>query len=109
VSTLLTLTPEEIIEKSSEPGGAVPNHIILFFLFSYAGTELISPHIATGWSNEKLMQWFANHTNEIERLELISGALQKYQNTIRQKNQTQYDPVYPLIASFLKKSYEYLQ
>lgn len=40
------------------------------------------------------------------RLELVTGALQKYRNIIRQKNIVQYDPVYPYISNYLEKAYK---
>lgn len=39
------------------------------------------------------------------RLELVSGALQKYRTIVRQKSIAQYDPVYPIISNFLEKFY----
>lgn len=39
------------------------------------------------------------------RLELVSGALQKYRTIVRQKSIAQYDPVYPVISTFLEKFY----
>lgn len=40
------------------------------------------------------------------RLELVTGALQKYRNIIRQKSIVQYDPVYPYISNYLEKAYK---
>lgn len=37
------------------------------------------------------------------RLELVTGALQKYRTIIRQRNIVQYDPVYPYISGYLDK------
>lgn len=36
------------------------------------------------------------------RLDLIAGALQRYENIIRQKNLVNYDPVYPIMSEFLE-------
>lgn len=36
------------------------------------------------------------------RLDLIAGALQRYENIIRQKNSTNYDPVYPIMSKYLE-------
>ncbi|GAB0090981.1 Conserved oligomeric Golgi complex subunit 5 [Sergentomyia squamirostris] len=103
-STILTLTPKELSEHSMDPDNPIPSYIILLMMFSFAGADVASPNVTAGWSNEKLMQWLDGHTSNRERLELISGALHKYRNTVRQKNITQYDPVYPLIASGLENA-----
>lgn len=36
-------------------------------------------------------------------LELVNGALQRYRTIVRQRNIAQYDPVYPLIASYVEQ------
>lgn len=41
------------------------------------------------------------------RLEMISGAVQKYKNIIRQKNLSQYDEVYPIMLDYLEKAFIY--
>lgn len=51
------------------------------------------------WKPEIIGQTF------IHRLELVSGALQKYRTIVRQKSIAQYDPVYPIISNFLEKFY----
>uniref|UniRef100_A0A1B0CRE5 Conserved oligomeric Golgi complex subunit 5 n=1 Tax=Lutzomyia longipalpis TaxID=7200 RepID=A0A1B0CRE5_LUTLO len=107
-NTILTLTPKELSEHSMDPDNPIPSYILLLMMFSFAGADLTSPNVTAGWSNEKLMQWLDGHTSNRERLELISGALHKYRNTVRQKNITQYDPVYPLIASGLEKALQSL-
>ncbi|XP_059609922.1 conserved oligomeric Golgi complex subunit 5-like [Phlebotomus argentipes] len=107
-NTILTLTPKQLSEHSMDPDNPIPSYIVLLMMFSFAGTDLTSPNVTAGWSNEKLMQWLDGHTSNRERLELISGALHKYRNTVRQKNITQYDPVYPLIASGLEKAQQSL-
>lgn len=104
MASLLTVSAEELVRHTSEAGGIVPPHIVLFMLFSFAGPELASPHVTAGWSNEKLIQWLESHSSEREKLELITGALQKYRTLVRQKNISQYDVVYPLIASYLDES-----
>lgn len=103
VSTLITQSPEDMIEQTSE-NTLIPSYIILFLLFSHADQDLLSPHTAAGWSNDKLLQWLDEHETERERLELISGSLQKYRTIIRKKNLSQYCPVYPLISTYLEKT-----
>lgn len=104
ISSLIQQTPEDLSAQIPDLDSPVRPYIILYILFSYAGVDLTSPHTAAGWGNEKLIQWLEGHTSEIDRLELISGALQKYRNIVRQKNITQYDPVYPQISSYLEKA-----
>ncbi|XP_041770960.1 conserved oligomeric Golgi complex subunit 5-like [Anopheles merus] len=102
IASLFTVPPQELVEQTSEEGGVVPPYIVLFMLFGHAGNEMASPHVTAGWGNEKLLQWLESHTSERERLELITGALQKYRTVVRQKNITQYDPIYPIVTSYLE-------
>uniref|UniRef100_A0A336L4V0 CSON003351 protein n=1 Tax=Culicoides sonorensis TaxID=179676 RepID=A0A336L4V0_CULSO len=103
ISYMITQTPENLIQNTTEDG-IMPPHIILFLLFGHAKqAELASPHQAADWPNEKLIQWLDGHTNEKERLDLIFGALQKYRLVVQKKNIATYDPVYPIIMSFFEK------
>ncbi|KAG5669687.1 hypothetical protein PVAND_017570 [Polypedilum vanderplanki] len=99
LSSLIVETPEKLVETENN---LIPSYIILLMLFGHGGDDLKSPHKAAGWTDEKLINWLAEH-KERERLELISGALLKYRNHIREKNKTQYDPVYPLISKMLEE------
>lgn len=99
IAVLFVESPEKLVAAESN---LIPSYIILFMLFGHAADDLMSPHKAAGWSDEKLIQWLSEH-KERERLELIAGALQKYRTIIRKKNLSQYDPVYPLIPSMLEK------
>lgn len=98
IASLIVEEPEKLVATENT---LIPSYIILFMLFGHAADDLMSPHKAAGWSDEKLIQWLSEH-KERERLELISGALQKYRTIIRKKNLSQYDPVYPLISSMLE-------
>lgn len=71
-------------------------------LFGFAGAELASPHQNTGWSLPKLSTWLDEHSSEGERLDLVAGALQRYEHVVRQKNSVNYDPVYPVMSQFLE-------
>ena len=110
ISTLITLPPEKLIEQTSDIGsGVVQPHIVLLMLFGHAGSaELQSPHVTANWSVEKLIQWLDAHSSEREKLELITGALLKYRNVVREKNIAQYDAVYPLISSYLENALKYV-
>lgn len=99
IASLIVETPENLVAAENT---LIPSYVMLFMLFGYAADDLMSPHKAAGWSDEKLIQWLSEHKDR-ERLELITGALQKYRTIIRKKNLSQYDPVYPLISSKLEK------
>ncbi|XP_076269956.1 conserved oligomeric Golgi complex subunit 5 four way stop [Rhynchophorus ferrugineus] len=105
MASLITQTPEEII-ASQATGSSVPHSTILLMLFSFAGPDLASPHQNTSWSLPKISAWLDEHTNEAERIDLVAGAIQKYENIIRQKNSTNYDPIYPIMSSFLEIAIE---
>ncbi|XP_060527805.1 conserved oligomeric Golgi complex subunit 5 [Cylas formicarius] len=102
MSLLVTLSPHEIIQGQTS-GSSVPDSIVLLMLFSFAGPELASPHQNTGWSIPKLTTWLDEHPNEGDRLDLIAGALQRYEASTRQKNSVNYDPIYPLMSQFLEQ------
>lgn len=98
ISTLIVEAPDQLVATENT---LIPSYIILFMLFGHTADDLMSPHKAAGWSDDKLIQWLSEH-KERERLELITGALQKYRTIVRKKNLTQYDPVYPLISTMLE-------
>ncbi len=102
ISSLIVQSPENLIEQTSE-NTLIPPYIIMFILFGHADNELTSPHVSAGWSDDKLLLWLAEHQSDRERLELISGSLQKYRTVIRKKNLSVYCPVYPLISTYLEK------
>ncbi|XP_058832912.1 conserved oligomeric Golgi complex subunit 5 [Topomyia yanbarensis] len=104
MSSLLVVSAEELVQQTSGEEGIMPSYIVLFMLFGFAGPELASPHVTAGWSTEKLIQWLETHSSEADRLELVTGALQKYRTVVRQKNISQYDDVYPLMTSVLEKA-----
>lgn len=66
MATIVILEPEEIV-KSQVVGSSVPHSVILFLLFSYAGTELASPHQTAAWTIPKLSQWLDEHPLESDR------------------------------------------
>lgn len=103
MASLVTLTPEEIVAGQASHS-SVPHSTVSLLLFSFAGSELASPHQNTGWSLPKLSSWLDEHPNEKDRLDLIAGALQRYEGLVRQKNSVQYDPVYPVMSRFLESA-----
>lgn len=101
MAILIVLSPTEIV-AGHVSGSSVPHSTVLFMLFSFAGLDLASPHHNTGWSLPKLSAWLDDHQNEGDRLDLIAGALQKYETVVRNKGSTSYDPVYPVMSQFLE-------
>uniref|UniRef100_A0AAG5DIM5 Conserved oligomeric Golgi complex subunit 5 n=1 Tax=Anopheles atroparvus TaxID=41427 RepID=A0AAG5DIM5_ANOAO len=108
MASLYTVTPQELVEQTADVGGVVPPYVVLFMLFGYAGNDMASPHVTAGWGNEKLLQWLESHSSERDRLELITGALQKYRAVVRQKNITQYDPIFPIVTNYLENVKKHL-
>ncbi|XP_036327666.1 conserved oligomeric Golgi complex subunit 5 [Rhagoletis pomonella] len=104
LSFLIVQPPEELVKQSIGSESLVPSYIVLFLLFGHAGAELQSPHTTANWSTERLIEWLEGHTSFREKLELISGALQRYPDQVRRKNSEQYDDLYPLIVDFFEKS-----
>lgn len=99
MKTLLSLEPEEIVQKVLEDGeSSVPPSLILLHLFSGAPSDLPSPHQSAGWSINRLSQWMDNHPTEKERLALSNGPLQRYELTIRQRNLPTFHPLFPLMT-----------
>ena len=74
LAQLIILPPEDLV-KSAEENTLISPYIWCFLLFGYGDNDLISPHIAAGWSNEKLLTWLSEHDAEKDKLELISGAV----------------------------------
>ncbi|XP_068622595.1 conserved oligomeric Golgi complex subunit 5 [Battus philenor] len=98
---LLDKTPQEIAKSQCE-GALLPYSIVLMFLFSFGGPQLLAPHTCAGWNIQKLMHWLDSHRNERDRLEFVAGALQRYQNHIRQNQIATYDDVYPVLLQLLE-------
>lgn len=101
LSLLLEKSPQDIVKSQSE-GASLPYSLVMMFLFSYAGPQLIAPHTCAGWNVQKLMQWLDSHKKEKERLDFVAGALQRYQNHVRQNQIATYDEVYPILLQLLE-------
>lgn len=104
MSFLIIQNPSQLIKQTLGSDSLVPSYIILLLLFAHAGSELQSPHTTVNWSNERLIEWLEGHTNEREKLELISGALQRYRDGVRRRKSEQYDEVYPLMVEYFEKA-----
>lgn len=108
LQVLLEKTPQEIAKSQSE-GASLPYSLVMMLLFSYAGPQLIAPHTCAGWNVQKLMQWLDTHKNERERLEFVAGALQRYQNHVRNNQIATYDEVYPVLLQLLEDGKKHLK
>ncbi|XP_022230333.2 conserved oligomeric Golgi complex subunit 5 [Drosophila obscura] len=104
MSLLIVQTPQELVKQTIGPDSLVPSYIVLLLLFGHAGADLQSPHTTANWSNERLVEWLDGHTAEREKLELISGALQRYRDNARRKNIQQYDEVYPMMVDYFEQA-----
>ena len=71
MAILIAQSANEIIE-SQGTGSPVPHSTVLLMLFSFAGTELASPHQNTGWSLQKLSTWLDEHPSESDRYVICS-------------------------------------
>ncbi|XP_041980920.1 conserved oligomeric Golgi complex subunit 5 [Aricia agestis] len=98
---LLEKTPREIARGQYE-GAALPYSLVMMYLFSHGGAELVAPHACAGWTAARLMQWLDAHRDERDRLEFVAGALQRYQNHVRQNQIAHYDEVYPVLLQLLE-------
>ncbi|KAH8412996.1 hypothetical protein KR009_007361 [Drosophila setifemur] len=104
MSLLIVQTPRELVKQTIGEDSLVPSYIVLLLLFGHAGGDLQSPHTTANWSNERLIEWLDGHTAEREKLELISGALQRYRDNARRKNIQQYDEVYPMMVEYFEQA-----
>ncbi|KAH8385527.1 hypothetical protein KR200_003080 [Drosophila serrata] len=104
MSLLIVQMPQELVKQTIGEDSLVPSYIVLLLLFGHAGADLQSPHTTANWSNERLIEWLDGHTAEREKLELISGALQRYRDNARRKNIQQYDEVYPMMVEYFEQA-----
>ena len=74
------------------------------FLFGRGPVELRSPHQTMGWTEARFSQWIDDHARLDDRLELIRGALDAYQQLCKKKRVKEYATIYPLILDLLKEA-----
>lgn len=67
LASLITMSPDELSKQTIDSDSPVSPFIILLLHFAHAGQDLTSPHIAAGWSNEKVILWLDDHTSNKER------------------------------------------
>lgn len=73
LSVALDLPPQSVTLD-----GTLRASTVLMLLFSHAGTELNSPHVALGWNIEKFSSWWESHTLEKDRYYLKFSHLYKF-------------------------------
>ncbi|XP_054282673.1 conserved oligomeric Golgi complex subunit 5 [Macrosteles quadrilineatus] len=103
--SLVEVSVPEQVAECPLLGELVPHSLALMSLFSFAPPELPSPHQSANWSVARLSKWLDSHSSEKERLELINGALQKYQQTVRNQNKETFHPVYPIMMQMLERGF----
>ncbi|XP_030383050.1 conserved oligomeric Golgi complex subunit 5 [Scaptodrosophila lebanonensis] len=104
MSLLIVNSPQELVKQTVGEDSLVPSYIVLLLLFGHASPELQSPHTTANWTNERLIEWLDGHTAEREKLELISGALQRYRDNARRKNIQHYDEIYPMMVDYFEQA-----
>lgn len=67
LASLIKMSPEELSKQTIDAESPVSPFVILLLHFAHAGPDLTSPHIAAGWSNEKVILWLDDHTSNKER------------------------------------------
>ncbi|KAJ9578646.1 hypothetical protein L9F63_005136 [Diploptera punctata] len=103
---LLFLTPEKVAE-SPVLGDVIPYSLVLLSMFSHGPSELLSPHQSANWSVSRFSQWLDSHPSERERLDLMGGALERYQQSVRQRGGTTFHAVYPVMITLLERGMSY--
>lgn len=108
--SLRALVTAPITEVVASPvlGQVIPYSLIITFLISRGPPELPSPHQSVDWTIAAYSEWLDNHPDETSRLELLSGALQKYRKTICDQGLSTFDDIYPVIKSLLENATQYL-
>ncbi len=81
----------------------LPYNSLLHYLFSYAPNEMKSPHQNLDWSPARYSEWLEKHVNEKERLLAVKACLDAYVNLVKQRKETKFAPLYPLMTRLLEK------
>ncbi|BES89234.1 C5HC2 zinc finger [Nesidiocoris tenuis] len=99
---LIAAPPDDVV-NSPVLGQVIPYSLAIMLLFSRGPAELPSPHESVGWTIAKLSEWMDNHSNERDILELLSGAVKKYEQLICAQNKSSFHEIYPPIKALLEK------
>ena len=81
----------------------LPCNILLHYLFSYAPHEMKSPHQNLDWTVTRYSDWLDKHGNEKERLLVVKACLESYVNLVKQRKETKFASIYPLMIRLLEK------
>jgi conserved oligomeric Golgi complex subunit 5 len=100
---LLFQSPLQISANPSV-GPLVPTSVALHHLFARAPVELQSPFKVSGWSISRYSRYLDEHPSEKERLILITGCLDAYAQSVRDRGETHYAVIYPLMREILAKN-----
>ena len=81
----------------------LPFNILLHYLFSYAPNEMKSPHQNLDWTPARYSEWLDKHMSEKERLLAVKACLDAYVNAVKQRKETKFASIYPLMTRLLEK------
>ncbi|XP_034719072.1 conserved oligomeric Golgi complex subunit 5 [Etheostoma cragini] len=100
----LLFQTSELVASSPAVGDLIPYSTLLHFFFTRAPPELKSPHQRAEWSIARYSQWLDDHPSERDRLTLIRGALEAYQQSVRARQGKEFAPIYPIMLQLLQKA-----
>ncbi|CAF0791631.1 unnamed protein product [Adineta ricciae] len=99
---LLVLNTDEF-QNNSVVGDVVPYDVVLHHLFARAPDDLRSPHQVMNWSISRYIQWLDEHPNMNDRLTMMKNTLDTYVQTVRNRQQKEFAPIYVIILNILEK------
>ena len=93
---------QQFIDSIKQISDSLPVNIILHYLIStFATNEIKLP--MSEWTFSKYSQWLDKHSNEKDRLIVLKNSIEDYVSFIKQKNEKQFTPVYPVLVDLLEK------
>ena len=102
--SLIVSFDEHFIDSVKQISESLPVHIILHFLIStFAPNEIRLPYQMNDWTFSKYSQWLDKHLIEKERLLILKSSIEDYVSLIKQKNEKQFTPIYPVLVDLLEK------
>ncbi|XP_068611151.1 conserved oligomeric Golgi complex subunit 5 [Brachionichthys hirsutus] len=100
----LLFQTSELIASSPAVGDLIPYSTLLHFLFTRAPPELKSPHQRAEWSIARYSQWLDDHPAERDRLSLLRGALEAYEQSVKARRGKEFAPIYPIMLQLLQRA-----
>ena len=55
----------------------------------------------------RYIDWWQQHTSELERLKLLKGCVESYMRSAQTQNRTSYDEHYPLLCDLIQRAVEH--